>query len=179
MGTAVQEIQIVLYADSRAESVRDPDRPVREFLSPVQFVPESATLERVLLQFRATRSQLGIVVDEYGGTAGLITLEDVLEEIVGDIADARESDRGPAVKRLGSAEWLVDGNLPIHEWADAFPTDLAAAGLSTVGGFVTSLLGHIPRVGERAHYHNLAFTVEAMQRRRVALLRVRLEGGES
>ena len=157
----------------------NPGKPLREILSPVQFVPESAPLERALLQFRATRSQLGIVVDEYGGTAGLITLEDILEEIVGDIADAREIDRGPAVQQVAPAEWLVDGDLPIHEWAEAFPTDLTAARFTSVGGFVISLLGHIPRVGEQVAYRNVVFTVEAMQRRRIALLRVRLREGES
>ena len=152
-----------------------PARPLREVLSPVQFVPESAPLERVLLQLRATGSQLAIAVDEYGGVAGLISLEDILEEIVGDIADAREARRGPAVQRVSAAEWLVDGNLPIHEWAEAFPTDLTAARFSTVGGFVVSLLGHIPRVGESATYRNVTFTIEAMQRRRIALLRVQLQ----
>lgn len=154
----------------------NPGRPLREILSPVGFVPESAPLERVLLQFRATRSQLGMVVDEYGGTAGLITLEDILEEIVGDIADPHEARRAPAVQQVSASEWLVDGNLPIHEWAEAFPTDLTAPRFSTVGGFVISLLGRIPRVGETADYRNVSFTVEAMQRRRIALLRVRLGG---
>ncbi len=154
----------------------EPPRPLREVLSPVQFIPESAPLERVLLQFRATGSTLGIVVDEYGGTAGLVTLEDILEEIVGDIADAHEARRGPAVQQIAEAEWLVAGNLPIHEWAEAFPTDLGAPRFSTVGGFVVSLLGRIPRVGDAAEYRNVTFTVEAMQHRRIALLRVRLRG---
>ncbi len=157
----------------------NPGKPLREIVSPVRFVPESAPLERALLQFRATRSQVGIVVDEYGGTAGLITLEDILEEIVGDIADAREAKRAPPVRKVGPAEWLVDANLPIHEWSDAFPIDLVAAGFTTVGGLVISILGHIPQVGETAAYRNLTFTVEAMQHRRVALLRVRLQGGQA
>ncbi|GAG40469.1 unnamed protein product, partial [marine sediment metagenome] len=103
-------------------------------------------------------------------------LEDILEEIVGDIADPHEARRAPAVQQVSAAEWLVDGNLPIHEWAEAFPTDLTAPRFSTVGGFVISLLGRIPRVGETAEYRNVSFTVEAMQRRRIALLRVRLGG---
>jgi len=151
----------------------DPAKSPRELLAPVRFVPEPAALERVLQQFRTTGSRLAIVVDEYGGTAGLITLEDVLEEIVGDIADAREAPRGPSVQQVGPAEWLVDGNLPIHEWVEAFPTDLTRARFTTVGGFVVSLLGHIPRVGQTAEYRNVTFTVEAMRRRRIALLRVR------
>ena len=152
-----------------------PERPVRELLSPVQFVPETARLERVLLQFRASGSQMGIVVDEYGGTAGLITLESVLEEIVGDIADVHETHRGPAVQRVGPGEWLVDGDLPVHEWAEAFLTDLRGARFTTVGGFVISLLGRIPRVGQTATYRNVGFTVEAVRGRRIALLRVRIK----
>ena len=152
-----------------------PERPVRELLSPVQFVPETARLERVLLQFRASGSQMGIVVDEYGGTAGLITLESVLEEIVGDIADVHETHRGPAVQRVGPGEWLVDGDLPVHEWAETFLTDLRGARFTTVGGFVISLLGRIPRVGQTATYRNVGFTVEAVRGRRIALLRVRIK----
>ena len=147
-------------------------QPLRELLAPVQFVPEVASLERVLVQFRATGSQLAIVVDEYGGTAGLVTLEDVLEEIVGEIVEEGDAERGPAVRRVGEGEWLVDGSLPIHEWADAFPGQLETARYTTVGGFVIALLGHIPQVGESATYGNVTFTVEATRRRRVSLLRV-------
>jgi putative hemolysin len=152
-----------------------PGRSIRQVLNPVEFVPESAPLERVLMQLRAARRQLAIVVDEYGGTAGLITLEDILEEIVGDIPDANEARRSPPVQQVGPAEWLVDGDLPVHEWADAFPTELAGARFSTVGGFVISLLQQVPRVGLSAEYHNVAFTVEAVRRRRIALLRVTLK----
>jgi len=157
----------------------EPGKPLPELVTPVQFVPESSPLERVLIQFRATRSQLAIVVDEYGGTAGLITLEDVLEEIVGDIADAREARRPPAVQQVGPAEWLVDGDLAVHEWAEAFPTDLAGARFSTVGGFVISLLGQVPRVGQTAQYRNVTFTVEAVRRNRISLLRVQLDVGQA
>ncbi len=152
-----------------------PGKRLREIATPVEFVPESAPLERVLMQLRAARSQLAMVVDEYGGTAGLVTLEDVLEEIVGDIPDAREARRSPPVQRLSGTEWLVDGDLPIHEWAQAFPTELSRTRFSTVGGFVISLLQQLPRVGQTAAYHNVTFTVEAVRRRRIALLRVQLK----
>jgi len=152
----------------------EPGKALREILTPVQFVPESAPLERVLIRLRAASSQLGVVVDEYGGTAGLVTLEDVLEEIVGDIADAREAPRPAAVQKVAPAEWLVDGDLPIHEWVQAFPLDLAAARFKTIGGFVISLLGQVPRVGQSVEYRNVAFTVEAVRRKRIALLRVSL-----
>ncbi len=147
---------------------------LRKAVCPIRFVPESAPLERLLVHFRATRSQLAVVVDEYGGTAGLVTLEDVLEEIVGEITDDRDHRPEPVVRQVGPDQWLVDADLPIHEWADAFPTDLTGARFKTVGGFVVSLLGRIPSVGEQAEYRNITFTVEAMRRRRIALLRVQL-----
>ncbi|MCD4699666.1 MAG: hemolysin family protein [Phycisphaerae bacterium] len=143
----------------------------------IRFVPESAPLERLLVHFRATGSQLAVVVDEYGGTAGLVTLEDVLEEIVGEITEGMDHRPEPVVRQAGPGQWLVDADLPIHEWTDAFPTDLTGARFNTVGGFVVSLLGHIPSVGDQAEYRNVTFTVEEMRRRRIALLRVQLREG--
>lgn len=151
------------------------EKAPRELVQPAQFVPQHATLERVLLQLRATAGTLAIVVDEYGGTAGLLTLENVVEEIVGDIREAREAAGPQAVTQVSANEWLIDGDLPVHEWAEAFGADIARGRVATVGGLVTSLLGHIPAVGETAERHNVTFTVEAMRRRRVALVRVRLK----
>jgi len=151
-----------------------PGQPLRQLVAKVPFVPETANLERVLLQLRVKRSQLAIVVDEYGGTAGLITLEDVIEEIVGDIRDPLEKPTGPAVEQLGERQYRIDGDLAIHEWAEAFKIDLSGQRISTLGGFVTSLLGRIPREGDRAEYSNLRFVVESMRGRRVGKLRVEL-----
>ena len=157
----------------------EPDKTVRELTTPVEFVPESAPLERVLMQLRSAGRQMAIVVDEYGGAAGLLTLEDILEEIVGDIPDPNEPRSAPPVQRVGQAEWLVDGDLPIHEWTEAFPTELSAARFKTVGGFAVSLLGHIPTVGESVPYRNLVFTIEGVRKHRVSLLRVTLSEGSS
>lgn len=150
-----------------------PGKSPRELLAKVPFVPEAANIERVLLQFRVTRTQLAIVVDEYGGTAGLVTLEDVLEEIVGDIPDPHVAT-GPMVERVGQHQYLVDGELPIHQWSDVFQTDLARGRISTVGGFVTSMLGRLPKAGDTVVYRNLKFTVESMRRRRIEKLRLEL-----
>jgi putative hemolysin len=150
--------------------------PLRELVAKVPFVPEAANVERLLLQFRVTRTQMAIVVDEYGGTAGLVTLEDVLKEIVGDMPDVRGAP-GPAVQRLSECEYLLEGDLAIHEWEDAFKIDLSSGQISTVGGFVISLLGRIPREGDQAQYRNLRFTVVSMRRRRIGTLRLELLGG--
>ena len=145
----------------------DPQKHLRDVVAPVLFVPEAANLEHVLVQLRVRRSQMAIVVDEYGGTAGLVTLEDILEEVVGDIPDRHEAGRGPAVQEVEPGRYVLNGNLAIHEWDDAFEMGLRARRISSIGGFVTSLLGRIPSVGDVATYRNLRFTVLSMRRRRI------------
>ena len=155
-----------------------PRKPLRELLRPVTFVPEAASVERLLVGFRANSTKLAIVVDEYGGTAGLVTLEDILEEIAGEMPDPRETEFEPVVREIGEGLYMLDGNLPIHEWADAFEIDLRRQRITTVGGFVTWLLGRIPRVGDTATYRNLHFTVESLHRRRIGRLRLQLYTGD-
>ncbi len=156
----------------------NPDKPIRELVVKVPFVPEAANVERLLVQLRVTRQQMALVVDEYGGTAGLVTLEDVLEEIVGDIPDPNMGER-PLVARVGQNQYLIDGELGVHEWADVFGTNLSAKRISTIGGFVTSLLGRIPKAGDTAAYRNLRFTVDSMRGRRIAKLRLELAKGHA
>jgi CBS domain containing-hemolysin-like protein len=154
-----------------------PTSPLRQLVVKVPFVPEAANVERVLVQFRVTRTKLAFVVDEYGGTAGLVTLQDILEEIVGDIPGPDEAGQAPAVQRVSDRQYLLDGHLAAHEWADAFRMDLSGRRISTVGGFVTSLLGRIPRVGDEVSYRNLRFRVESMRGRRIDKLRLDLPEG--
>jgi putative hemolysin len=151
-----------------------PGAPLRELMTPVTFAPEAANVERLLLQFRTRQTQTAIVVDEYGGTAGLVTLEDALEQIVGDLPDRRDLTRGPAVVELADGRYELDADLAIHEWADAFKINLSSERISTVGGFVTSLLGRIPQAGDAVTYRNLRFTVESMRGRRIGKLRLEL-----
>ena len=155
-----------------------PRKPLRELLEPLRFVPEAASVERLLVGFRANSTQLAIVVDEYGGTAGLVTLEDILEEIVGDMPDPREIEPQPAVRKIGDELYELNGNLPIHEWADAFEIDLRHRRITTIGGFVTWLMGRIPKIGDTATYRNLHFTVESLDRRRIGRLKLQLYTGD-
>ncbi len=150
-----------------------PQTPLRELVTRVVFVPEAARLERVLLQFRVTRMQMAIVVDEYGGTAGLVTLQDVLEEIVGDLPDPFSTHEA-AVEPQGDGAYLLDGNLPVHELADALKMNISGRHISTIGGFVTSLIGRIPHEGETVAFRNLHFTVVSMRKRRIGQLRLEL-----
>lgn len=150
------------------------DTPLREMVQEPLFVPEAGNLERLLTLFRTRRVQTAIVVDEYGGTAGLVTLQDVLEEIVGDIPEPHEIDMSPPVDKMGPRDYIIDADLAIHEWADAFGIDLSGQHISTVGGFVTSLLGRIAQDGDVVEYRNLRFTVRSMRRRRISKLQLQL-----
>jgi CBS domain containing-hemolysin-like protein len=120
---------------------------------------------------------MAIVVDEFGGTAGLLTLEDILEEIVGDIPDEHSAQKPSAVERVSDREYLVDGDLPIHEWAEEFRMRIPTRRISTVGGFVIWRLGRIPRVGDSVDFRNLRMTVAAMRGRRVSKVQLELLQG--
>ncbi len=154
------------------------DTPLEYLVVPTPFAPETGNLERLLMLFRAKRAQTAIVVDEYGGTAGLVTLEDVLEEIVGDISEAGGPEEAPAVEQVEPGVYLMNANLAIHELADAFRIDLAGQRISTVGGFVVSQLGRIARKGDTVAYRNLNFTVETIRRGRIGRLRLALQEEE-
>lgn len=168
------EIDKVLGVVHAKRMLLNPSQPLRQLVTPVAFVPEAANVERALLQLRARRDQMAIVVDEYGGVAGLVTLEDIVEQIVGDIEESQEAGRGRPVRRIGPNEYILDGDLAIHEWLDAFKIDLAERRISTIGGFVISLLGRIPSVGDQTTYQNLRFTVKQMRGRRIRELRLEL-----
>jgi len=160
-----------------AKALLQRDVSLRDLVVEVPFVPETVNIERAMLQLRVTRRQTAIAVDEYGGVAGLITLEDIIEEIVGDIAEPQEPAGEPPVRQIGQNEYHIDGDLAIHEWVEAFGIDVSGHRISTVGGFVVMLLGRIPVVGDAVTYHNLRFTVEAMRGRRVSRLKLELLKG--
>jgi len=150
----------------RARSVfLHPEQPPAKLVEPVHFVPEQQTVEMLLKVFRENRIQVAVVVDEYGGTAGLVTLEDCLEEIVGDIHD--EYDRPePPVERLSEREFLLSGDLSMRAWSEFLRSELdTEMHVATLGGFVTGLLGRIPREGDSCRWGNIRFTVRQVDRR--------------
>ena len=153
----------------------NPDVELRELVKRVAFVPETKTLESMLQQFRLEGTQIAIAVDEYGGVAGLITLEDIVEEVVGEIEDEFDESEEP-VKRVGSNRYLLSGHVSTREWYNLFGIALGISRADTVGGFVTALLGRLPTQGESLRYGNLLFTVQKMKRRRVEQVMVELLG---
>jgi putative hemolysin len=137
-----------------------PEKTVAELVEPVHFVPEQQTVEGLLRLFRAKKIKIAIVVDEYGGTAGLVTLEDCIEEIIGDIRDEYDQPEVP-FERVSDTEFILDGNLSMRAWSEYLETELdTEMGVSTLGGFVTGLLGHMPQAGDTCRYGNVRFTVE-------------------
>ena len=144
-----------------------PEKPVHTLLRPVVFVPEIISLDALLTTFREKGEKVAVTVDEYGGTAGLITIEDVVEEIVGEIYDPEDA-RAPRAERVGPDRWLLPGNLPIRTWAEAFRLRIAPRRLETLGGLMAASLGHLPNEGDTITISNLTLTVREMKNRRVA-----------
>ncbi|RMF75782.1 MAG: HlyC/CorC family transporter [Planctomycetota bacterium] len=156
----------------------EPDRPLRELLTPVRFVPQVISCEQLLKHFRDTRSQIAIVVDEFGGVAGLVTLEDVIEEIVGDIYDPEDQPDEPELQRVSDTEYDVSGRLSLHYWAETFGIARLTNKVATVGGLVMHELGRTPSVGDVVRIANLELRVTRMRGWRVERLRLRLLDGE-
>lgn len=151
----------------------NPGKPLRDMVVKLPFVPEAANVERLLIQLRVTRKQMAMVVDEFGGLAGIVTLQDIVEEIIGDIRE-RDEQTEPPVRRVSDRVYVMDGNVSIHDWAEAVHIDLPAGRVTTVGGFVTALLGRIPREGDTVRYRNLALKVLSLRARRIHQIEVEL-----
>ncbi len=133
---------------------------------PAAFVPETKTLDNQLRDFQGTPAHIAIVVDEFGGTSGLITREDILEEIVGEIRDEHDTETAPAIRRDGGRIW-VDGRVSLDELSQALGTTIAHAEVSTVGGLVYSVLGRVPRPGDELTLDGFRVVVERVEQRRV------------
>ena len=140
---------------------RAPELNLRALLRPVTFVPESKGLNDLLRDFRANRNHLAIVIDEFGRVAGLVTIEDVLEQIVGEIEDEFdvEEDEGD-IFALADGTWRVSGDTPVERVAESFGIALADEGFDTIGGLVSHALGRVPRRGEHHGLDGLDFMVQ-------------------
>ncbi len=149
----------------------EPGRRWQDLVRPASFVPETKTLDGQLRDFRHGPAHLAVVVDEFGGTSGLVTLEDVLEEIVGEIRDERDDAVEPAIQREG-ARFVVDGRVTLDDLSDAIGHSFSHPEVSTVGGLVYSVLGRVPRAGDDLTLNGFRIVVERVDRRRVARVRV-------
>jgi len=145
---------------------------IRDILRPVSFVPESKRLNILLREFRARRNHLAVVVDEYGGISGLVTIEDVIEQIVGDIDDEHDLAEEDNIRRHRDERYTVKARTTLEEFNEAFGLDWTASDYETIGGLVIHELGHLPRRGEELEHRGFSFKVLRADRRRVRLLRV-------
>ncbi|MDP6954627.1 MAG: hemolysin family protein, partial [Planctomycetota bacterium] len=142
--------------------LRWPERPVDQLVMPVKFVPEVASALDLLDTFREDRTSEAVVVDEWGGTAGIVTVEDVFEELVGDLR-TEEEGRRPAVVPLGEGRFRVSGQLSIRDWNELFGRKLVPREFETVAGLVLALLGRMPRAGDRVSAGGLELVVNEMR----------------
>jgi CBS domain containing-hemolysin-like protein len=164
-----------LYAKDLLPAVvadQEPEPSWTHLVRPTAFIPTSKSADAQLRDFQSSGTHMAIVVDEFGGTAGLVTIEDVLEEIVGEIRDERDEEEPPVVEEDGDRFW-VSARLTLDELSDITGTDFRREGVSTVGGLVYELLGRVPKAGERLTVRGYVIVVERVVRRRV--LRVYLE----
>ncbi len=151
-----------------------PGHALRALLRRAVMIPESMRLNVLLAEFRRSRNHMAVVVDEYGGVAGLVTIEDVLEEIVGEIDDEHDDAVAPqTVTAQPDGSWLVDALTPIEDFNDQFTTAFSDEEYDTVGGLVTAEIGHLPGPGESATLGDYSFDVTRADDRRVLQFRVR------
>lgn len=155
------------YADGAAGGF-----DIREVLRPAAFVPESKRLNVLLKEFRASRNHMAIVVDEYGGVSGLVTIEDVIEEIVGEIADEYDTDEDQTIRRESDRQFAVLALTRVQEFNDYFGTRFSDEEYDTIGGLVMHQFGRLPRRGEAVTMDGLEFKVLRADRRRIDQLRV-------
>ena len=159
----------ILYAKDLLPFVIDDDEPMlgwQTLVRPPSFIPTSKPIDEQLRDFKASHAHIAIVSDEFGGTAGLVTIEDVLEEIVGEIHDEYD-DEEPEVEQEEGTRFWVSGRVPLSELSELLAQDFEREDLETVGGLVYELFGRVPRAGETVQVGNYRLVVERVRRRRV------------
>lgn len=145
---------------------------IREYMRPAVFVPESKRLNVLLREFRRNRNHMAIVVDEYGGVSGLVTIEDVIEQIIGEIDDEFDVEDDANIRKEEARQFTVRGVTRLEEFNEYFGTQLSDEGFDTIAGLVMSRLGRLPRRGETLAIDGLEFRVLRADRRRIDALRV-------
>ncbi len=146
-------------------------RPIAPLVRPAAFVPETKRVPELLKQFQLRQTQCAIVVDEYGGTAGLVTIEDLLEEIVGEIRDEYDVESEPIVDE-GEGRFVFSGKVDIDEVQKRLDVHIEREGFETVGGYLLSHLGRVPAVGESFDIDGLSVQVLDAERRRIHKVRI-------
>jgi len=177
IGDNKDEVLGILLAKDLLSHAFDENKPfkIKEILRPAVFVPESKRLDVLLQEFRLNRNHMAVVVDEYGGVTGLITIEDVLEQIVGDIEDEYDTDDAQYIRKYNENSFAVRALTPIEDFNEYFATKaLEDKEADTIGGLVLREFGHLPKRGESIEISKFRFKVLRADNRRIYLLQVTL-----
>ncbi len=166
----------ILLAKDLLLNITNPSIDLRPLVRPAVFIPETKRLNVLLHDFRSSRNHLAIVIDEHGGTSGLVTMEDVLEQIVGDIEDEYDEDAEKTIFQTGTNNWRAMGITEIDVFNRAFNTDLPDDDYDTLGGWLTAELGRIPKRGDSINFQGLNITVVGADAKRVLWLHIEHDG---
>ncbi len=171
-------VGIILAKDILKSLAGERPEKLEDLARDIYFVPESKPIIEVFKELKRTKNHIAVVVDEYGGTAGIVTMEDILEEIVGEIQDEHDNEEGD-ITQTGLDTYVVQGSMNLQDFFEHFKLDSAAAkqtlndsDVDTIGGFVTELLSELPRVGQKIVYQNYRLKVIKVQSRRIEKIRV-------
>ena len=174
IGESTDDILGILLAKDLLPFVLNPDAKfdLNALLRPVVIVPESKRLNVLLREFRQARNHMAIVIDEYGGVAGLVTIEDVLEEIVGEIEDETDSDEEIQIRKLTEDSYFVQALTPVEDFNDAFDVEFSDEEFDTIGGLVLQAFGRLPARNETINFSGFEFRVINSDQRKLNSLRV-------
>jgi putative hemolysin len=171
---SIDHIKGLLYAKDLLNVLKSPDarKPIKDLIRNAFFVPESKQADLLLKELQTSKIHMAVVVDEYGGTAGLVTIEDLLEEIVGDIQDEYDLHEESEYVQNSPDEYTVDASINLTDFNDLLEVELPNDDSDTLGGFIFTQLGRVPEVGERVEYENLLMRVESLDGRRIRKVHV-------
>jgi putative hemolysin len=169
----IDQIIGILYAKDLLRCFRDgmTDVPIRELLRPPYFIPASKKVDALLQEMQKHRVHIAMIVDEYGGTAGLVTIEDIIEEIVGDIQDEYDLEEDLYVQVIGPDTYLLNSRLDLYSLSKLLDIELHTDMADTLGGLLFSLMEHVPEQGECVEYQGWRFTVLSLDGRRIEQVR--------
>ncbi len=169
-----------LYAkDLLPYLVEKPEKvDIKKLLRPVLFVPEGKKIDELLREFREKKVHIAVVVDEYGGMAGIVFLENIIEEIVGEIQDEYDNEE-EEIKKVGEAEYVCDARMQITDLNEFLDVDIPLNGSDTIGGFVFNLFGKIPKQGDSISYDGLEFKIEKMDGHKIKKIRIKMNKNAS
>ena len=179
VGESTDDVLGILLAKDLLPQILESDNEefdIKDLLRPTMVVPESKRLNVLLREFRENRNHMAIVIDEYGGVAGLITIEDVLEEIVGEIEDETDAAVDPYIRSISADDFFIKALTPIEEFNRYFQTDFSGEEFDTIGGLVIQAFGHMPGRNEVTRIDDYEFMVINADQRKIQSLRLRPPG---